>query len=103
MSTTTTNANAALKATWTKFNDCWMVRVEGDVIIDGHVLEFEVTKKDGTNKTVQTLDEPEWSKDGVAIYCPMGSTKHSYVAERNRYANARAEGAIIRNGSVYYI
>lgn len=89
--------------TWTKFNGTWMVRVEGDIAVDGDALFFEVTAKSGKTKVVATMNEPEWTKDGVAIYCPIEAARFSRVAERNARANAKADGAIERNGSYYHI
>lgn len=89
--------------TWTKFNDCWMVKVTGEVTVRGEYLEIQVTKKDGAVQIVMTMNEPEFTKDGFAIYCPMKSLKSSNVAARNARANAKADGAVIRAGRAYYI
>lgn len=89
--------------TWTKFNDCWMVKVAGAVTIRGDFLEIEVTKKDGAKQVVMTMNEPEFAKDDFAIYCPIKSMKFSDVAARNARANAKSDGAVIRNGRAYYI
>ena len=99
MNTTTIDASG----TWTKFNDTWMVKVTGEVTVRGDFLEIEVSKKDGAKKIVMTMNEPELSKDGFAIYCPMKSLKSSNVAARNARANAKADGAVIRDGRAYYI
>lgn len=99
MNTTTIDASG----TWTKFNDCWMVKVTGDVTVRGDFLEIEVTKKDGAVQIVATMNEPEFAKDDFAIYCPIKSMKFSNVAARNARANAKADGAVFRNGRAYYI
>ena len=98
---TTTKIDAT--GTWTKFNDCWMVKVVGDVVASGEYLDIEVTKKDGSSQTVMTMIQPELVKDGFAIYCPMKSMRFSNVAARNARANAKADGAVIRAGRAYYI
>ncbi len=99
MTTTTIDASG----TWTKFNDTWMVKVTGAVTVRGDFLEIEVTKRDGAKQVVMTMNEPELAKDDFAIYCPMKSLKSSNVAARNARANAKADGAVFRNGRAYYI
>ncbi len=99
MKTTTIDASG----TWTKFNNCWMVKVTGEVTVRGEYLEIEVSKKDGAVQIVMTMTEPELTKDGFAIFCPMKSMKFSNVAARNARANAKADGAVIRDGRAYYI
>lgn len=92
-----------MNASWTKFRDTWMVRVEGDVIVDGDFLTFTVVKKDGSAKEVMTFNAPEFVKDGVSIFCPIASAKSSDVAHRNTISNAKKDGATFRNGFAYHV
>lgn len=92
-----------MNASWTKFNNTWMVRVDGGVEVEGDALTLTVVKKDGTSKDVMTFNEPEFTKDGVSIYCPISAMKFSRVAERNARANAIADGAVVRNGVLYHV
>jgi len=97
-------ANRTNTATWTKLNNCWMVKVTGPVVIDGDFLEFTVTKADGSAKVVMTMSQPERVGDGWGIYCPIKSMKFSDVAGRNARANALADGGVKHsNGGVYVI
>jgi hypothetical protein len=91
-----------MKATWTKWDEMWAVRIEGELHASNEAwfTTIEVSKKDGSTSEVEIIARSEYEGEGFTIH----HISKNALASRSLREQMKQDGAVLTSrGTIAYI